>query len=153
MRIQTVSKLAALLTIFAIGTVQAAPKEAPKGDAKSEAKGKAKTKRDTYPLWGEVVSVTPKLLTIKGGEGKENRKYAITADTKIHNDDKPATIADIKTGKMVGGLIKKVEGAGDDQMVSINTGVKQERSKGDAKAGTDAKAGEEPKSKGKKKAE
>jgi hypothetical protein len=130
------SKLITLLTTFtavlAMGTAQAAPK---KGEAKSDAKAapaKADApKRDTYPLYGEVVSLTAKTLTIKGGVGKENRTYAITSETVFKNVnkdqkiDKPATAADVKVGAWVGGLLKKTPGDADDVVVSINVGVKQ----------------------------
>ena len=88
-----------------------------------------KPKKDTYPLYGEVVAVTPKLLTIKGGKGKEDRKFDITADTKIVDEDKPATVADIKVGKKVGGNVKKSGGSGNDTVLKINVGVKQESAK------------------------
>jgi hypothetical protein len=148
MKTKFILPMASVLAFLTIGTVQAAPKkseakaEAPATPAKNEAKG---AKRDTYPLWGEVVAVNAKSLTIKGGEGKEDRKYAISTDTKIHNNGKPATVEDIKVGKKVGGLIKKADG--DDQMVSINVGVKQERAEGADKKAEGKKPAEEAKAK------
>ena len=156
MNVRSITRLASLLALLAVGTVYAAPKEGDakagsKTEAKGEAKGegKAKTKRDTYPFYGEVVAVSARMLTIKGGEGKEDRKFTILADTKIHNDGKPATIADIKTGKMVGGSVKKTEGDVKDQLASINIGVKQDRSAPEKK-GDAAKPSAESKTKGKK---
>ena len=138
-------RLASALTLLLVSVAQAAPsaepsKEDPKAEVKAGSQVKA-SKRDAYPLWGEVVAVTAKTLTIKGGEGKENRNYAITADTKIHNNSEAAKIEDIQVGKKVGGRIKKVEG-GDDQMISINIGVKQERTEaaGSKEGETKAKA-------------
>ncbi len=124
-----ITYLATISAVLAMGAAQAAPK---KGETKAEP---AKTtpaapeaaKRDTYPLYGEVVAVTSKLLTIKGGEGKEDRKLAITADTKFSNQDKPATLADVKVGAWVGGLLKKADG--NDTVVSLNVGVKQKEAK------------------------
>jgi len=93
-----------------------------------------KAKKDTYPLYGEVVAVTPKLLTIKGGKGKEDRKFDITADTKIVDGDKEATAADIKVGKKVGGMAKKAATRGSPTALKINVGVKQETTKKKAEA-------------------
>ena len=103
-----------------------------------------KAKKDTYPLYGEVVAVTPKLLTIKGGKGKEDRKFDLTADTKYVDGDKEATAADIKVGKKVGGMAKKAATSGNPTALKINVGVKQETTKKKADA---AKAEEAPKKK------
>lgn len=154
MKLQSITCLTAMFALLAIGTVHAAPKEsepkAPaKSEAKSDAKGKAKAKRDTYPFYGEVVAVSSRMLTIKGGEGKEDRKFTILADTKIMNGSKPATLADIKVGKRVGGSVKKTEGDLKDQLASINVGVKQDRT-APAKKGEGAKPAEDAKTKGKK---
>ena len=109
-----------------------APAPAP---AKPAAPAAEKAKRDTYPLYGEVVAVTPKLLTIKGGKGKEDRKFDITADTVIHAGEKSATIADVKVGRKVGGLLKKSDGKGNDTVVKLNTDVAQETTKKKAEDG------------------
>ncbi|MDB6139189.1 MAG: hypothetical protein JWO94_2261 [Verrucomicrobiaceae bacterium] len=105
---------------------QAAKPKAPPADAPAPAAPAEKAKKDTYPLYGEVVAVTPKLLTTKGGKGKEDHKFDITADTKIVDGDKAATLADIKVGKKVGGYVKKAEGAGNPTLLKINVGVAQE---------------------------
>ena len=154
MNIRSITRLASLLALLAAGTVNAAPKEgeakaAPKSEAKAAAKGEAKAKRDTYPFYGEVVAVSTRMLTIKGGEGKEDRKFTILADTKIHNGAKAATIADIKPGRKVGGSVKKTEGDVKDQLASINVGVKQDRAAPEKK-GEAAKPAAESKTKGKK---
>lgn len=139
---------ATLFAMFALGVSQAnaqAKKGASKGTpAAADAKGKeAKEapKRDTYPLYGKVVSITTKTLTIKGGEGKEDRKYSITADTQIVDGEKPAKIDAVKEGAWVGGLLKKAA-SGNDTVVKLNVGVKQKE---------DGAAKEEPKAKGKAK--
>lgn len=95
---------------------------APAAPAKPAAE---KPKKDTYPLYGEVVAVTPKLLTIKGGKDKPDRKFDITADTKIVDGDKAATIADVKVGKKVGGNVKKSD-TGNPTLLKLNVGVSQE---------------------------
>jgi hypothetical protein len=163
MKFGSFTRLAGALALIAFASVNAAPpKEAEskpatktegkaeaKTDSKGEGKGKAKAKRDTYPLYGEVVAISSRMLTIKGGEGKEDRKYTITSDTKFVNGAKPATIDDVKPGKMVGGSVKKTDGDVKDHVLSINVGVKQDR-KAPAAKGEAAKPAAESKSKGKK---
>lgn len=122
-------RLLCLIALASAGLAGAAPKEeTAKQQPKEAAPKKAKAKSDSYPLWGEVVAVTSRTLTIKGGEGKEDRKFTITAETKIHNDGKPATLEDIKVGKKVGGSVQKVA-EGNPKMLSINVGAAQEASK------------------------
>lgn len=160
MKISSIIRLTGLLVVLVVGSASAAPKEG-EGKAKSEAKaeaksgkgeGKGKARRDTYPLYGEVVAVSSRMLTIKGGEGKEDRKFTITGETKILNDEKEATLADVKVGKMVGGSVKAVDGDAKDVLLSINVGVKQDRSAPEKK-GEGAKGGDEAKSKAKGKKE
>ena len=145
--------LTALSLAFALPTL-AAPKKtdepAEKPAAKSEAKpsGDAKAKKNTYPLYGEVVSCNTRTLTIKGGEGKEDRKYTINTETVITKNDKPATTADVKEGQWVGGLLEKATD-GNDKVVKLNLSVKQKAAKPAAKEGESAKT----ESKTKKKAE
>jgi len=80
----------------------------------------------TYPLYGDVASVEPKSLTIKGGEGKPDRKFIISQDTKIVNGEKSVEFSDIKVGWKIGGIVEK-EDSGLDQLLKINIGVKQDR--------------------------
>lgn len=118
-----------LIALASVSSVSAAPNdEAAKEPSKSAATKKTKAKSDTYPLWGEVVAVTSRTLTIKGGEGKEDRKFTISAETKIHNDGKPATLEDIKVGRKVGGSVQKTT-EGNPKMLTINVGAAQEASK------------------------
>lgn len=131
--------LTALSLAFALPAL-AAPKKteepAAKPAAKSEAKstGEAKAKKNTYPLYGQVVSCNTRTLTIKGGEGKEDRKYTLNADTVITKGDKPATSDDVKEGQWVGGLLEKSTD-GNDKVVKLNLSVKQKAAKPAAKEG------------------
>jgi hypothetical protein len=106
---------------------------------KTEAQTGTKAKKGTYPLYGEVVAVTSNLLTIKGGQGKEDRKYAITPETLITKDGKPATTADVKPGQWVGGLLQK-NLDGSSKVLKLNLSVKQKEAKPAAKQGGKAKA-------------
>lgn len=122
-------RLLCLVTLASAGLIYAAPPEGTtKEQPSSAAAKKTKAKSDSYPLWGEVVAVTSRTLTIKGGQGKEDRKFTISAETKIHNDGKPATLEDIKVGRKVGGSVQKVT-EGNPKMLSINVGAAQEASK------------------------
>ena len=127
---------------------QAEPKNPPATKpAPAEAKGaEAKPKRDTYPLYGEVVSINSTTLVIKGGVDKPNRNFVIGKETEIVNDEKAAKASDVKPGHWVGGLVKKTE-KGDDEVLKINVGVKQKEEKAaEAKAkATEAKAPEKKK--------
>lgn len=142
---KAIIKLFAAVSLLALALpALAAPKKAAEEPAKpaekAAPKADAKTKKSTYPLYGEVVSCNTRTLTIKGGEGKEDRKYTINADTVITKDDKPATTADVKEGQWVGGLLDKSTD-GNDKVVKLNLSVKQKQPK------PAAKEGEKPKKK------
>ena len=155
MKSKLITYLTTLTAVFALGTVQAAPK---KGEAKAEEKAapakEEGAKRDTYPLYGKVVSITTKTLTIKGGVDKEDRKYAINADTVFTNGEAKATAADVKPGAWVGGLLKKVPSETEnDIVVKLNVGVKQkEDGAAEEKAAPKSEPKTESKTKTKKKA-
>ena len=152
-----------LLLVLSIGlalTATAAPKKSASESPKSEEKpsptasakpasGEPKAKKNTYPLYGAVVSCNSRTLTIKGGEGKEDRKFTFTAETVITKDDKPATTDDVQEGQWVGGLLEKAT-EGNDKIVKLNLSVKQKPA---AKAdGTEAPKAEAPKAPSKGKA-
>jgi hypothetical protein len=140
--------LALTLIALALSSSQAAPKEGKEDPAKAGsttpakgAKGKGKAKTGKMPFYGEVVAVTTRTLTLKGGEGKEDRKLSVGADTRIHNDEKPATAEDIKVGKKVGGSAEK-SADGSLKALTINVGAAQavkpkaKAKEGDSKAKT-----------------
>lgn len=86
----------------------------------------ATAKRNHFPLVGEVVSISDTLLVLKGGKGKEDRKYEISAGTKIMKDDKPATVKDAAAGQRVTGSVHKTD-KGNLQLVSLNLSPKQKQ--------------------------
>lgn len=98
---------------------------------KEETKGEAK--KDHYPLYGQIVSITSRTLTIKGGEGKPDRKFDITKNTVIKKDDKAATTKDAMEGQWVGGYVKKTGGQGNDEILSLNLSPKQKEVKSEEK--------------------
>jgi hypothetical protein len=140
------SSITRIITILAVGFTFGTAQAAPKKPAATEAEKPASTekpaaadktspaKRNTYPLYGQVVAVTARTLTIKGGEGKEDRKYAITTATTFNNAGKPATIDDVVVGKKVGGLLEKSD-TGNDKVLKLNVGVSQEAAARKGKAG------------------
>lgn len=126
-------KLFNILTIAAAFTltVPAFAKDAVKKEAAPVAKPAEKKeeakKMDHLPLYGEVVSITDTLLTVKGGKDKPNREFVIDAETKITKDDKPATVKDATVGHWVGGSYKK--GDKENTLLSLNLSAKQKDEK------------------------
>jgi hypothetical protein len=122
-------RLLCLTALAVTGLSNAAAQEQKATDpANAPATKKEKAKSNTYPLWGEVVAITSQTLTIKGGQGKGDRMFTISAETKIHNDGKPATLEDIKVGRKVGGSVQK-SADGSSKMLTINVGAAQEAAK------------------------
>lgn len=104
----------------------AAKKEAAPAAKPAEKKEEAK-KMEHLPLYGEVISITDKLLTIKGGKDKPNREFVIDAETKIIKDEKAATVKDATVGHWVGGSYKK--GEKENTLLSLNLSAKQKEEK------------------------
>lgn len=115
----------------------ASGKKKPAAEKKAEdnetGKPSDKPKLKRYPYYGEVTAVSPRILTLKGPEGAENRKLSISAETKIVKGDKTAAFEDIAVGKWVGGSAEKTE-AGNERAITINLGVKQKGAKPQPKA-------------------
>jgi hypothetical protein len=94
----------------------AADAEKGKTPAKSEkpaAPAGEAAKSKPLPLIGTVVAVTTRTLTLKGGEGKEDRKFTINKGTTILKGDTVATTEGVKIGQSVtGSYVKNAEGPG-----------------------------------------
>jgi hypothetical protein len=140
-----------ILTLCLFGAAYAAPEPKAKAKAKAEELTKEPAKRDTYPLYGKVVAVSARLLTVVRSDNPEAKesKYAINTATEFVNGEKAATVDDVKVGKWVGGTLKKAEGDGNDTVVKINVAVKQKEAvkpseskgaKGESKSPTKKKA-------------
>lgn len=129
-----------------------AEKPAAKEKEKPTEKEEGAAKKTTYPLYGQVVSVNASTLTIKGGEGKEDRKFSVTANTVLMKGDKPATIEDVKEGQWIGGLIDKAA-EGNDKVLKLNLNVKQKAAKPETKEVVKTESKEEAKPKVTKKKE
>lgn len=153
-----------VLTLSSAGLALAADAKAPAKEAEtSEAKDKpadkekpaekdeAPAKRNTYPLYGQVISADASTLTIKGGEGKEPRKFSVDSATVVVNGDQPAAITDIKEGQWIGGKVEK-SAEGNDKVLKLNLAVKQKEPKPEAKAEPQPVANAETKEEGKEEA-
>ena len=130
---KTTTILSTIVLAFALSvpTAYSAEKKKPAETSAVPAKKEEAKKTDHIPLYGQVVSMTASLLTVKGGKDKPDRKFDITADTKITKDDKPATAKDAKDGQWVGGSYKK--GEKSNTLLSLNLSAKQKEAKGDEK--------------------
>lgn len=147
--------LAAFVVVTSVITTSAAePKKAPAAESPKSAvkKGEPKAKSGTYPLYGKVVAITSRTLTIVRSDSPEaeESKYNLNSAVEYVNGDKPATFEDVKVGAWVGGTLKKAEGEGNDSVIKLNIGVKQKMTKKASKAPKKKAA---PKADTKKKAE
>jgi hypothetical protein len=84
----------------------------------------AKAPRETYPLYGKVVSINSKTLVIKGGKGKADRTFALSPNLAIKKDEKQATLADVVAGQWLGGSVRRTT-SGPPLVEKLNLSVKQ----------------------------
>lgn len=131
--------LTAATPVIHLGAAES--KAAPAGESSKPAAKKAA--KNTYPLYGKIVEVTPKTLTIVRSDAPEaeRRQYAFSSDTEIVYGDTAITVDELKPGLWVGGILKKSDGDGKDIVIKVNTGVKQ---RGGEKAAAAPKAEEKP---------
>lgn len=123
--------LAALIAgaLFVSAPFQAVAQD---GKEKPKTEGKEKPKRDTYPYQGKVKSSDKTAMTITL-EGKEKeRVIGVTSETRITNQGKPATFADVAAGEIVRGQVKKTP-EGKENAVSVFIGPAPEKKGGDKK--------------------
>ena len=95
------------------------------------APAKEAAKPKFIPLYGEVDSITDKLLTIKSKKG--DRKFVITPETKVTKDKAPAKTSDVKIGQWIGGSYLK-NADGTNTLHSLNLSVKQKDEKAETAA-------------------
>jgi hypothetical protein len=81
---------------------------------------KAATDEHFRPFRGTIKSVDKGARTITL-EGEKAQTFAIVAETKISKDGKPATLADLVSGEMVGGRAKE-SADGKWTAVTVNAG-------------------------------
>jgi hypothetical protein len=111
--ILTLLLVAVITALFNINAISA---DKP-ADKKTE---KADTQEKFRPFRGTIKSVDKVARTITL-EGESAQKFAITSDTKINKDGKPAAFADIVVGDSVGGRAKET-GEGKWTAMTINAG-------------------------------
>lgn len=116
----------------------------PDAAEKTPAKTGEAAKPKRLPLKGTVVAITTRTLTIKGGEGKEDRKFTINKDTEILKGEAAATTEDVKVGQIItGSYVKDADGSAT--MTKLQTAPKpsEPKKKPAAKDGAKTKKGEE----------
>src|SRR4051794_33699483 len=111
-------------------------KTPPASDKPTPTKEEAKAMH--LPLKGTVTAITTRTLTLKGGEGKEDRKFTINKETQFVSGEAAATVADVKVGQAVtGSYLKNADGTGTLMKLQISPKPAENKKKGDAK-GADA---------------
>ncbi len=79
-------------------------------------------KKHSVPFHGKVAAVDSATMTFKVG----TMTIAVTSNTKITKDGKPATFAEITVGENIGGACKKVA-AGKLDATSVRIGEKKKK--------------------------
>jgi hypothetical protein len=132
-----------LLTVSLLSTGLAFAAETGKTPAKAEKPAAKKAEADKpmhLPLKGTVVAISTRTLTVKGGEGKEDRKFTINKDTEIVSGEKSAKVSDVKVGQEItGSYLRSGEGADVLTKLQISPKGSEPKKKPAAKEG-DGKA-------------
>jgi|SRR5579862_2818050 len=116
-KIMVLSLSAAALSLLPVSApAQDTTPGAPSSGQSTTTKPKA---HGTIPFRGKIDAVDTTAMTLKVG----TRIFEITADTKIFNNDAPATLSDGKVGEPVRGTYKKTE-TGKLEAVTVHFGVK-----------------------------
>lgn len=84
------------------------------------------------PFHGNVAAIDTRARTVTM-EGKKQRMFRITADTKIHKDKKESTLAALAVGDYVGGYARETPD-GKLELVTLNINSAPAKSKPAAKA-------------------
>jgi hypothetical protein len=141
-----------LLTVSLLTSGLMFAAETGKTPAKAEKTAAKKTEADKpmhLPLKGTVVAISSRTLTVKGGEGKEDRKFTINKDTEIVSGEASAKVADVKVGQEItGSYLRSGEGADVLTKLQIKPKASEPKKKPAAKDGDGkAKKGEAPEKK------
>jgi hypothetical protein len=107
--------------VFAVdiapGLGASSPTNAPARPADKPASKQDKAGRG-LPFHGHVASLNKAAMTITM-EGKKQRVFHVTADTKINKDKKPATLNNLMAGDYVGGYARE-RADGKLELVTLN---------------------------------
>src|SRR3954471_10039658 len=92
------------------------------------AKGSEPAKKGRgLPFHGNVAAIDTRARTVTM-EGKKQRMFRVTADTKIHKDKKETTLATLAVGDYVGGYARETAD-GKLELVTLNIGSAPGKSK------------------------
>jgi hypothetical protein len=119
--ILVIGLLLALSAAFAAEPAPGAPKAKDSAAPNSEKKGRG------LPFHGNVAAIDRSAKTITM-EGKKQRVFHLTAETKINRDKKPTTIASLSAGDYVGGYAREMAD-GKLELVTLNIGSTTTKSK------------------------
>lgn len=113
--------------------------EEPASKAKSASKEGEAGKSKPLPLRGTVVAITTRTLTLKGGKGKEDRKFTINKDTAIVKGEATATTDGVKVGQAItGSYVKNADGT--STLLKLQTAPKPSEPKKPAAKGEEGKS-------------
>jgi Cu/Ag efflux protein CusF len=115
-----------IASLFAVAIVslplagRAADTNAPA--AEQTAPAKVKKPREIMSFHGKLAAIDTNAMTFTVGK----RTFAVTSETKINKDGKPATLSEAVIGESVGGAYKKGEG---DKLnaTTVHFGTKAEK--------------------------
>jgi hypothetical protein len=121
---------------FQASAQEGAPKAEAKEKGKAKAEGKEKAKADRYPFTGKVKAADKNAMTVTLEGKTKERVIAVTSETKITKDGKPATFGDIAAGETIRGTVKK-DAEGKEHAASVLIGAapakKSEKKEGEKK--------------------
>jgi hypothetical protein len=138
LRFAIITVLSSALTLAAAPKKEESAGKTPAKTDKPAAKGD-EAKPMHLPLKGMVLAITTRTLTVKGGEGKEDRKFTINKETQILKGEAAATVADVKVGQIItGSYVKNAEGA--STLTKLQIAPKTAEPKKPAAKGEDGKA-------------
>src|SRR3954447_7988604 len=123
-KLSTIVLIGLLLSLsgaFAAPPAPASPKSKDSAAPASEKKGRG------LPFHGNVAAVDKSAKTITM-EGKKQRVFHLTPETKINKDKKPTTIASLAAGDYVGGYAREMAD-GKLELVTLNIGSATNKSK------------------------
>jgi len=123
-------------TLLISAPFQASAQEgAPKAETKEKAKGegKEKPKSDRYPFSGKVKAADKTAMTVTLEGKTKERVVAVTSETKISKDGKPATFGDIAVGETIRGTVKK-DAEGKEHAATVLIGAPPAKKEGEKKA-------------------
>ncbi|MCX6896527.1 MAG: hypothetical protein NTZ16_13730 [Verrucomicrobia bacterium] len=128
--------VAALLAMSLTLAISANAEKKEKGEGKAKAEASATAKVKALPYAGTLSAKTADSVTVK--QKTAEKTFAVTADTKITKDGKPAKLDDAVVGEPVG--LSYIDNAGKLEAKSIRLGAKPAKPAGEKKEKAEKKA-------------